>query len=89
MTGPLAKKELLGEGCSCRNGKQEESSKQKKISDDRQHYDKWTESTAVGQAVECVPVTQRARVRTPVEKSFLGEVSSGFFFTCKTNVGKL
>ena len=76
MTGPLAKKELLGEGCSCRNGKQEESSKQKKISDDRQ-------------AVECVPVTQRARVRTPVETSFLGEVSSGFFFTCKTNVRML
>ena len=29
------------EGCSRRNGKREESSRQKKISDDRQHYDKW------------------------------------------------
>ena len=40
--GPLAKKELPAEGCFRRNGKQEESSRQKKISDDRQHYGKWT-----------------------------------------------
>ena len=42
MTGPLAKKELPAEGCSRRNGKREVNSRQKKISDDRQHYDKWT-----------------------------------------------
>ena len=35
-------------------------------------------STAVGQAVACAPVTQRARVRSPVVTSFLGEVFSGF-----------
>ena len=45
--------------------------------------------TAVCQAVACAPVTQRAQVRTPVETGFLGEFSSGFFLTCKTNVGKL
>ena len=33
LTGPLAKKELPAEGCSRRNGKREESSRQKKISD--------------------------------------------------------
>ena len=42
LAGPLAKKELPAEGCSRRNGKREESSRQKKISDDSQHYDKWT-----------------------------------------------
>ena len=42
MAGPLAKKELPAEECSRRNGKQEEGSQQKKISDDRQHHDKWT-----------------------------------------------
>ena len=42
LAGPLAKKELPAEGCSRRNSKREESSGQKKISDDRQHYDKWT-----------------------------------------------
>ena len=42
LAGPLSKKELPAEGCSRRNGKREESSRQKKISDDRQHYDKWT-----------------------------------------------
>ena len=41
LAGPLAKKELTSEECSRRNGKQEESSRQKKISKDRQHYDKW------------------------------------------------
>ena len=46
-------------------------------------------STAVGQVVACAPVTQRARVRSPVGTSFLGEVFSGFFLTCKKNVGKL
>ena len=35
-------KELPVEGCSRRNVKREESSRQKKISDDRQLYDKWT-----------------------------------------------
>ena len=38
-----------------------------------------TQSTAVGQAVTCAPVTQRARVRSPVGPSFLGEVLSGSF----------
>ena len=42
LAGPLAKKELPAEGCSRRHGKWEESLRQKKISDDRQHYDKWT-----------------------------------------------
>ena len=37
---PLAKKELPPEGCSRRYGKCEESSRQKKISNDRQHLDK-------------------------------------------------
>ena len=36
-----------------------------------------------------VALTQRARVRSPVGTSFLGEVFSGVFLTCKTNVGKL
>ena len=42
LAGTLAKKELPAEGCSRRNDKREEGSWQKKISDDRQHYDKWT-----------------------------------------------
>ena len=42
LAGPPAKKELPAKICSRRNGKREESSRQKKISDDRQHYDKWT-----------------------------------------------
>ena len=42
LAGPLAKKELPAEGCSRRNGKREESSRQMTISDDRQHYVKWT-----------------------------------------------
>ena len=37
LAGPLAKKELLAEGCSRRYGKWEESTWQKNISDDRQH----------------------------------------------------
>ena len=37
LAGPLTKKELPAEGCSRRNGKREEGSWQKKISDDRQH----------------------------------------------------
>ena len=41
LAGPLAKKELPAEGCSRRNGKREEGLWQN-ISDDRQHYDKWT-----------------------------------------------
>ena len=45
--------------------------------------------TAVEQVVACALVTQRARVRSPVGTSFLGEVFSGVFLTCKTNVGKL
>ena len=42
--GPLATKELPAEGCSRSrpNGKREESSRQKKIADDRLHYDKWS-----------------------------------------------
>ena len=46
-------------------------------------------STAVGQVVACAPVTQWAQALSPFGKSFLGEVLSGFFLTCKTNVGKL
>ena len=46
-------------------------------------------STAVGQEVACTPVTQRARIRSPVGTSFLGDVFSEFFLTCKTNVRKL
>ena len=42
LAGPLAKKGLSAEGYSKRYGKWEESSRQEKISDDRQHYDKWT-----------------------------------------------
>ena len=38
----LAKNELPAEGFYRKNGKREESSRQKKILDDRQHYDKWT-----------------------------------------------
>ena len=41
------------------------------------------------QTVACAPVTQRAQVQSPVGKSFLGEVFSGFFLTYKTNVGNL
>ena len=47
------------------------------------------QSTAVAQVVACALVTQRARVRSPVGTGFLGEVFSGFFLTCKTNVRKL
>ena len=46
-------------------------------------------STAVEQVVACALVTQRARVRSPVGTSILGDVFSGFFLTCKTNVRKL
>ena len=42
LAGPMAKKELPPEECSTRNGKREEGSRQKKISDDRQYHDKWT-----------------------------------------------
>ena len=42
LAATLAKKKLPGEGCSGRYGKWEGSSRQKKISDERQHYDKWT-----------------------------------------------
>ena len=42
-----------------------------------------------GTVVACALVTQRARVLFPVGTSFLGEVFSGFFLTCKTNVRKL
>ena len=45
----------------------------------------WKERfTAMEQAVACAPVTQRTRVLSPVRTSFLGEVFSGFFLTCKT-----
>ena len=50
---------------------------------------KRTSSTAVEQVVACALVTQRARVRSPVRTGFLGEVFSGFFLTCKTNIRKL
>ena len=40
LAEPLAKKELPAEGCSRRYGKREEGSRQKKLSDDRQHDDK-------------------------------------------------
>ena len=46
-------------------------------------------STAVEQAVACARVTQRALVRSAVGTSFLGDVFSGFFLTCKSNVRKL
>ena len=36
-------------------------------------------STAVGQAVACVPVSQRARVRSPVGTSFLVRFFRGFY----------
>ena len=42
LAGPLTNKKLPTEGCSRRNDKREQSSRQKKMSDDRQHYDKWT-----------------------------------------------
>ena len=42
LAGSLAMKGLSAEGCSRRNGNRKESSQQKKISDDRQHYDKWS-----------------------------------------------
>ena len=41
LAGPISKNELPAEGCSRRYGKWEENLTQKKISDDRQHYDKW------------------------------------------------
>ena len=47
------------------------------------------ETTTVEQVVVCALATQRARVRFPVETSFLDEVFSGFFLLCKTNVRKL
>ena len=55
------------------------------------HYNIYIDnkSTAVEQVVACARITQRARVRSPVGTGFLGEVFSGFFLTCKTNVRKL
>ena len=47
------------------------------------------ESIAVEWAVACAPVTQRARVRSLLGTSFLGEVFSRIFLTCETNVRKL
>ena len=46
-------------------------------------------STTVEEVVACALVTQRARVRSPVGRGFLGEGFSGFFLTCQTNVRKL
>ena len=44
-------------------------------------------STAVEQAVACVPVTQRGWVRPPVGTSFVGEnFFSVFFLTCKGTI---
>ena len=45
LDGSLAKKELPVEGCSGRNGKREEGSRQKNISDNRQHYIRLYEDT--------------------------------------------
>ena len=42
LAGPVAKKELPAEKYSRRNGKREEDSRYNKISDERQHHDKWT-----------------------------------------------
>ena len=42
--------------------------------------------TALEQVVACAPVTQRARVRSLVGTSFLGEVFSRFFLTYTTNI---
>ena len=42
LAGSLAKKELPADGRSRRNSKRGEGLWQKKISDDRQHHDKWT-----------------------------------------------
>ena len=42
LARPLAKRELPAEGCSRRNDKRKKNSRQKKISDDCLHYDKWT-----------------------------------------------
>ena len=42
LAGPLAKKEMPAEECSRRNGKREESSRQKKIQDDKENCNKWT-----------------------------------------------
>ena len=41
LAGPLAKKELPAQVCSRRNGKREENSRQKKVSDNNQPFDKW------------------------------------------------
>ena len=54
-----------------------------------QEFNTFKMSTAAEQAVACSPVAQWARVRSPVGTSFLGEVFSGFFLTCKSNVRKL
>ena len=40
LAGPLVKKELTAEGCSRRNGKRENGSRQNKILDDKQYHDK-------------------------------------------------
>ena len=42
LAGPLTKKKLPAEGCSRRNSKRGKGLRQKKISDVRQHHDKWT-----------------------------------------------
>ena len=42
LAEPQAKKKVPVEGCLRSYGKWEESSRQNKICDDRQHYDKWT-----------------------------------------------
>ena len=51
---------------------------------------RWEQSSELmSTAVEQVVAFARARVRSPVVTCFLGEVFSGFFLTCKTNVRKL
>ena len=42
LAGQVANKELPAETCSRRNGKWDEDSRQKNISDVRHHHDKWT-----------------------------------------------
>ena len=49
------------------------------LAEDRDHDRLSKGSTAVGQVVACTPVMQRARVRSPVGKNFLGEVLFGVF----------
>ena len=57
---------------------QENAQDRTSVSRGRATHSPLQSSTAVEQAVACAPVTQRARVRSPVGTSFLGEVFQGF-----------